>query len=63
MSDRKIKKSSVPPTELNEWGHPNDEWEFCGFDPKHQSSMWRRMEQMTEEEKVAGLNALIGEEE
>lgn len=63
MSNRKIKKSSVPPTELNEWGNPNDEWEFCGFDAKHQSSMWRRKTQMTDDEKVAGLNALIGEEE
>ena len=53
----------MPPTELNEWGYPNDEWEFCGFDAKRQTSMWRRIEQMTEEEKVAGLNALIGEEE
>tara|TARA_B100000900_G_C20335198_1_gene615853 strand:+ start:333 stop:524 length:192 start_codon:yes stop_codon:yes gene_type:complete len=63
MSNRKIKQSSVPPTELNEWGHPNEEWEFCGFDQKRQTSMWRRKTQMTEKEKVAGLNALIGEEE
>ena len=63
MSNRKIKQSSVPPTELNEWGHPNEEWEFCGFNPKHQSSMWKRKTTMTEQEKVAGLNALIGEEE
>ena len=63
MSNRKIKQSSVPPTELNEWGHPNDEWEFCGFDPKHQSSMWRRKNEMTEEERIAGLNSFIGEEE
>ena len=63
MSNRKIKKSSVPPTELNEWGHPNSEWVFCGFDPKQQSSMWRRNIEMTEEERIAGLNSIIGEEE
>ena len=63
MSNRKIKKSSVPPTELNEWGHPNEEWGFCGLDPKHQSSMWRRKNEMTEEERIAGLNSFIGEEE
>lgn len=63
MSNRKIKQSSVPPTELNEWGHPNEEWEFCGFDPKHQSSMWRRKNEMTEAERIAGLNSFIGEEE
>ena len=41
---RKVKKSSVPPNECNEWGHPNDLWEFCGYDHKKESSMWRRKE-------------------
>lgn len=61
--NRKVKKSSVPPNECNEWGQPNDMWEFCGYDHKKESSMWRRKEKMTETEKVTGLNALIGEEE
>ena len=25
--NRKVKKSSVPPNECNEWGEPNDMWE------------------------------------
>ena len=28
------KEIFVPPNECNEWGHPNDLWEFCGYDPK-----------------------------
>tara|TARA_B100001778_G_C18381666_1_gene535539 strand:- start:526 stop:714 length:189 start_codon:yes stop_codon:yes gene_type:complete len=59
--ERKIKQSNVPPTELNEWGIPNELWEFCGYDESRSSTMWRRKVKMTEAEKVDGLNALIGE--
>ena len=58
---RKIKRSQVPITELNDWGYPNELWEFCGYDEKRSSSMWRRKVAMTETEKVDGLTALIGE--
>ena len=41
-SNRKIMLKSVPNDERNEWGYPNDEWEFCGYDAKKGTSMWRK---------------------
>ena len=66
--NRKIKQSSVPLSECNEWGTPNELWEFCGYSKKNNSSMWRRKGSKEDYEKskkavIAGLNALIGEEE
>lgn len=59
MVNRKIKQSSVPQTELNDWGYPNDDWEFCGYDATKGCSMWRRKEVLTKEEQVEKLNDLV----
>ena len=62
MSNRTVRQSAVPPNELNEWGHPNHLWEFQGYSEKHACAMWKRIDEATEEEVIAGLNSIIEEE-